>query len=102
MKKACLVLTLLVLFIGPYAFAQQADYEEALAAYMKEDYRAAVERLKDYVSRNPEARAYYLLGYASYALNKDDEASDYFKQAYLIDPEFDPGKVTAEFMKMQP
>jgi TolA-binding protein len=61
-----------------------------------------VERLKEYVSEKPEARAYYLLGYASYALNKDAEASGYFMQAYLIDPEFDPGQITAEFKKMRP
>jgi TolA-binding protein len=104
MKKLCLALSVLVLFlfIGQYALAQQTDYEDALAAYMKRDYGAAVERLKEYVSQRPEARAYYLLGYASYALNKDDEASGYFKEAYLIDPEFDPGEITAEFKKMRP
>jgi TolA-binding protein len=102
MKKLCLALALLVLFAGQYALAQQASYDDALAAYMKKDYGAAVQRLKEYVSQRPEARAYYLLGYASYALNKDDEASGYFEEAYLIDPEFDPGEITAEFKKMRP
>ena len=84
-----LFLTGLVLFSSP-ADAQQETYEKALRAYQKKDFRTTVKYLTEYVERNPDAGAYYLLGYAHYKLKNRKEASEYFRQAYLVDPNFTP------------
>jgi len=43
-------------------------YAKGIRAYFKKDYAAAVKYLKEYVSRNQKAKAYYFLGYAQYEL----------------------------------
>lgn len=102
MRSVFLPALLFALLIAPYAGAQQTDYQGALDAYRGKDFRTAVERLRAHVSTTPEAKAYYLLGYASYALNQDQEAAGYFRQAYLIDPGFDPAVVETEFERLNP
>ncbi|MGW8273342.1 MAG: tetratricopeptide repeat protein [Thermodesulfovibrionales bacterium] len=83
----------------PNALAAE-DYSEALALYEKGDFSSAVTYLRDYVAQKPEASAYYLLGYALYKLGKFNEASEYFKQTYLIDPDFSPQQM--DYFKKQP
>jgi tetratricopeptide (TPR) repeat protein len=100
----CGVVSLVILaFSASAAFGQEEVYTKGIRAYFKKDYAAAVNYLKEYVARKPEARAYYFLGYAQYELKRktggpkgrkdfwaDTEAVKYFKEAYLIDPEFSP------------
>jgi len=81
---------LMVMLATPLLYGQEDLYEKALHAYQKQDFKAAVTYLKEYVARKPDARAYYLLGYANYKLKKRSEATEYFKEAYLIDPDFSP------------
>lgn len=85
MKYAIAVLMIIVLSLST-AFAEDT-YKTAVKAYLQKDYQKAVELLKGYISEKPDARAYYLIGYAYYKMNKLDEANNYFKEAYLIDPE---------------
>ena len=40
------------------------------------------------MQKNPTPSAYYLLGYSLYKLGKFEEANEYFKEAYLLDPDF--------------
>ena len=68
--------------------AQEETYDRALHAYLKKDFKTAVKYLREYVAQKPDADAYYLLGYANYKLKNRKEAMGYFKEAYLIDPEF--------------
>ncbi len=89
MRKIALIFVIL-LFFASSVFAQQSAYDKALDAYAKKEFKTAIEYLKEYTSEKPEAKAYYLLGYASYKLKNFKEAADYFSEAYLIDPEFDP------------
>ena len=100
----CGVVSLVIMaFSATAVFGQDNLYEKGLRAYFKKDYAAAVNYLKEYVARKPEAKAYYFLGYAQYELKRrtgspagrkdfwaDTEAAKYFKEAYLIDPEFSP------------
>ena len=88
-----------ILFVTSFSLAQETSFDKALAAYAKKDFKAAVEYLKEYVAENPEPQAYYLLGYASYKMNNMEESAKYFKEAYLIDPEFDPKAVLSKFGK---
>ena len=90
----CVVATSMVLLVMCASLSAEEDtFTRGLAAYMKRDYRSAVAHLKEYVAHQPDAEAYYLLGYASYKLNQRKEAAEYFRESYLIDPNFTP-KVT--------
>lgn len=89
MRTIALIFVMLLFFVSS-VFAQQSAYDKALDAYTKKEFKAAIEYLKEYTSEKPEAKAYYLLGYANYKLKNFKEAADYFSEAYLIDPEFDP------------
>jgi uncharacterized membrane protein YukC len=88
-----------VVFFASALPAQEELYEKGRRAYLKKDYRTAVKYLSDYVERNPDAGAYYLLGYAKYELLRktgspkgkknfwgDTRTAEYFRDAYLIDP----------------
>lgn len=84
-------------------YAQEEFYGKAVQAYLKKDFKAAVKYLKEYVAQKPDASAYYLLGYSTYMAQKktakghplkgDNEADEYFRQAYLIDPNFNPKSI---------
>jgi TolA-binding protein len=78
---------------APLLYAQEDLYEKALHAYHKKDFKVTVQYLKEYVARKPDAGAYYLLGYANYKLNNRKEAAEYFREAYLIDPNFTPREI---------
>src|SRR5512147_70272 len=93
MKKALLVILTLGLILGVVseALAQDnSDFKKALSYYHRGKFKEAVKYLGDYVDNKPDPAGYYLLGYALYKLKKFDEADDYFRQAYLIDPNFSP------------
>ena len=68
--------------------AENSEYSKALKYYNSKKYKEAVELLKEQVQKNPSPSGYYLLGYALYKLGKFEEANEYFKEAYLLDPEF--------------
>jgi|Deesub1362B_J571_1020462.scaffolds.fasta_scaffold00044_109 tetratricopeptide (TPR) repeat protein len=74
------------------AFAQDA-YEQALKAYRAGQYQRAIELLQEVVSTEPRAEAYYLLGYAHYALSQKAQARAYFQEAFLIEPMLKPQEV---------
>jgi hypothetical protein len=69
-----------------------AEYDKALTYYNSGKYKEAITLLKEYVKKKPDPSAYYRIGYASYKLGKFSEANEYFKMAYLIDPQFSPKK----------
>ena len=85
----------LALFFAAQAAAASA-YDEVFAAYSRGDYKKAIVLLKDYTKKTPSADAYYMLGYSSYKIGKYEAARRYFSEAYLIDPEFNPGKIKPE------
>lgn len=66
------------------------DYDNALKYYNSKKYKEAVRIFKEYIKKKPDPSAYYRIGYALYELRKFSEANEYFKQAYLIDPNFSP------------
>ncbi len=104
MLKALFLAELLaILFSASVVCAQEGAYEKGLQAYLKKDYSAAVKYLKEYVAAKPDAKGYYLLGYASYESKRrsgnkhgrkdfwgDTETAKYFREAYRIDPDFSP------------
>ncbi|MBI4823961.1 MAG: tetratricopeptide repeat protein [Nitrospirae bacterium] len=90
----CFMISLILMV--SLSFAEQTTYEMALKAYAKKDFTEAVKLMKEYVLESPSAKAYYLLGYASYKLDNDKEAASYFNEAYLLDPEFNPQSLIGE------
>jgi hypothetical protein len=66
------------------------EYEKAVQYYNKGNFKEAARLLKDYVKYRPDPVAYYRTGYALYKLKQFDEANEYFKQAYIVDPSFSP------------
>ncbi|MDP2168450.1 MAG: tetratricopeptide repeat protein [Thermodesulfovibrionales bacterium] len=95
MKKfifaAALCLAVSIMASAPHAvFAEETGYDKALTHYRSGNYKEAVSYLESYVQNRPEPAAYYLMGYALYHLGRHDEATRYFNDAYLINPEFSP------------
>jgi hypothetical protein len=95
MKKTGLVIALFLLFISVSwaAVPDDKNFKTGLQYYNAKNYKAAVKQFSEYVNRKPDPTAYYLIGYSLYKLGKFSEADDYFKEAYLIDPEFSLEKV---------
>lgn len=77
--------------VGGAALAKPAsDYETARKYYHSGKYKEAVKYLRLYIDQKPDPAAYYMMGYSLYELKKFDEANEYFREAYLIDPTFTP------------
>lgn len=96
MKKAALVMVLFLMFVSTAGATNALDDKEfrtGLKHYNSKNYKEAVKYFKEYTSRKPDPTAYYLIGYSLYKQKRFDEADEYFKQAYLIDPEFSLEKV---------
>lgn len=100
MKTIALVFVTLLFFVSS-GFAQQSAYDKALDAYSKKEFKAAIEYLKEATAEKPDAQAYYLLGYANYKLKNFKESADYFSEAYLLDPEFDPTAIFDKSAKVK-
>lgn len=84
------------LLLMPFSSASansDTEYEKALKYYHRGKYKEAVSLFRDYVQKRPDPSAYYYLGYASYKLGKYGEATGYFQQAFLIDPDFSLGEM---------
>lgn len=96
MKKLALIIALFVLFAAAASagvLSEDKDFRAGLKSYNSKNYKAAVKHFKEYISKKPDPTAYYLVGYSLYELGKFGEADDYFRDAYLIDPEFSLEKV---------
>lgn len=93
MKKLILGVAL-VLFasISGVATADDSDFQAGLGYYNSKKYSEAVVKFQNYVNKRPDATAYYLIGYSLYKLGKFGQAEEYFREAYLIDPDFSPEK----------
>ncbi len=93
MKKGFFVIiTVLSLLVVAAAAFADPEYDAGLKDYYGRHYKSAVVRLKAYVEKKPDPAAYYLIGYSLYKLRRFHEATEYFNQAYLIDPNFSPEK----------
>jgi tetratricopeptide (TPR) repeat protein len=93
--KTILQLSALLLFFFVSADAGAADetYQRALQLFKNRDYKNAVLLLEGYVAQQPDAAAYYILGYSSYELRDFQKAREYFDDAYLLDPGFTDDRI---------
>ena len=93
MKKSALIVALCVLFAAATASAvpmEDKQFRTGLKYYNGRNYKAAAKQFKEYVKKQPDPAAYYLIGYSLYKLRKFNESNEYFKEAYLIAPDFSP------------
>jgi TolA-binding protein len=96
MKKIALavVIGLLISAVsGAAVMSGDKDFESGLKAYHTGNFKAAVTHFKEYINKKPDPTAYYLIGYSLYEQGKFSEASEYFRQAFFIDPDFSFEKV---------
>ncbi len=96
MKKVALVIVLLMMFASVAGAAipnDDKDFRTGLKSYNSRNYTAAVKYFKEYINKKPDPTAYYLIGYSLYELGKFSEADEYFRDAYLLDPEYSLEKV---------
>lgn len=92
MRIFIIFLTLLSLLAIYNSKVYSVNLEEAIILYQKGNFKKCIKYLEDYTKTLPDPRAYYLLGYSYYKIKKHSESMKYFKEAYLIDPEFSPAK----------
>jgi len=85
-----LVIGSVILFLFSTVMAQENSYNKALISYAKKDYRTAAKYFREYIEKNPDPAAYYLLGYALYKMKRHAESARYFKEAYVLDPNISP------------
>lgn len=93
MKKAVFVFAMFfaVFVLSETVFANaDTEHKEALQYYNSGKYKKAVVLFKEIEKNKPSASVYYRIGYALYELRKYNEANEYFKEAYLVDPTFSP------------
>ena len=96
MRKLVLSIMLVVLFAAAASAAvpgEDKEFQSGVESYNTTNYKTAVKHLQEYVGKQPDPTAYYLIGYSMYKLGKFSEADEYFSEAYLVDPEFSPEKV---------
>lgn len=92
MRKGCsiILVTLCIIGFGGYA---SADFAAGVTAYKKQHYKECINQLQAYTNKTPDTRAFYLMGYASYKLRNYEQAREYFRKAYILDPNFRPASL---------
>ncbi|MEE8328380.1 MAG: tetratricopeptide repeat protein [Thermodesulfovibrionia bacterium] len=70
--------------------SDSTSLKKAYSLYAQGKMESAIEIMEDYVKRHPDPNVLYFIGYSYYELKKMDTAMKYFRQAYLIDPDFSP------------
>ncbi len=91
MKKIALIVALLMLVTiaeGVTISNDDKDFRAGLKSYNSKNFKVAVSYFKEYIKRKPDPTAYYLIGYSLYKLGKFSESEEYFKNAYILDPDY--------------
>jgi len=109
MRKTLVLVVMCLLLSSITAFASAEEelfdtkaaavyLEKGLAQLRAKNVNAAIEDLEESVSINPDAEAYYYLGYAYYLKGRSGDAAsrkksiDNFDKAYELDPNFSPNR----------
>lgn len=87
------VLCVIAIFLMSSIVSAEVSIDKAFSLYQKGKFKTAAKYLAEYLEKNPDPYAYYLLGYACYKMKKHSEAIGYFREAYILDPNFSPVSV---------
>ncbi len=90
MKRTFLTLAIIALLSFSLCWAGVSPVENAYSLYYQGKAEKAIELMEAYVENNPDAGAYYFLGYAYYEMEQMDKAMDYFKKSFEIKNFYSP------------
>ena len=88
--KIFIWVTLFFLVSFSLCIADDASFKKAYSLYYQGKPNQAINVLEAYVNEYPDPKALYFLGYVYYESKKMVPAMKYFKEAYLIDPDYSP------------
>ncbi len=88
--KIIVLVTLLCLASFTLCMADDASFRKAYSLYYQGKPNQAIKVLEEYISKYPDPKALYFLGYVYYESKKMGAAMKYFNEAYLIDPDYSP------------
>ena len=90
MKIITFVITAFLLISLSFIPVHAETLEQAYSLYYKGEKTEAISIIESYVQDNPEAQAYYFLGYAYYEMKEMDKSREYFTKAYKMKSFFSP------------
>lgn len=90
MKSIIIGTVVISLITFSFCFANETPVEKAYSLYYKGEKEAAIDMIEDYVMENPDAKAYYFLGYAYYEMKEFAKAREYFDEAYRLKSFYSP------------
>jgi len=93
MKRFILFWVIMLSFLTASVVTAEDDYVKGLSFYKKRDFRASIKYLLEYTNKTPDPGAYYLIGYANYKLKNHEAAIKYFKDTYMLEPNFKPSAI---------
>ena len=89
--KVITVAVLILAFLSvSLCLAETSPVEEAYTIYYQGNVDKAIELLEDYVDGNPDAGAYYFLGYAYYEKKQMNKAMEYFTKSFKLRSFYSP------------
>ncbi len=94
MKKMLFLMAVISVLVltAPKGAQTNSEYKKGLKYYYSGNFEESARVFKEHIQEKPSASVYYLLGYSLYELGRHKEAFTYFREAYLLDPEFTPIK----------
>ncbi|GBE00330.1 hypothetical protein BMS3Abin07_02381 [bacterium BMS3Abin07] len=104
MKKifiAVFLLSAFLIVLFPLDSKADSALDKAVELYSHGNYEQVVGILSEYVQRDPDPSAYWLTGYSLYKLKRFDESDKYFRDAYLVDPDYSPTQIRAFMPKVE-
>lgn len=90
MRKIILLVLMMVIISSSLCLANDVPLQKAYSYYFQGKMVEAIAIMEDYASKHPDARVLYFIGYAYYELKDFRNANRYFRDAYLVDPDFTP------------
>ncbi len=88
--KIIVLVTLLCVVSFSLCIADDDAFRKAYSLYYQGKTDQAIKVLEEYVNKYPDPKALYFLGYVYYESKKMEPAMKYFKEAYLINPDYSP------------
>ena len=90
MKVITVALLIFSLMSVSLCLAQTSRVDEAYSLYYQGNTDKAIELMQDYVKDNPDASAYYFLGYAYYEKQQMNKAMEYFTKSFKLRSFYSP------------
>ena len=90
MRTTVLIVLIISLMSFSLCIAAESPVDQAYNLFYQGKSDKAIELIEDYVQDNPDASAYYFLGYAYYEKNEIDKAMEYFSKSFKLKSFYSP------------